>query len=84
MIQLTSLEAYDMIVSELGTRQQQVYNIIEQHSNVSNLDISRILNIPINSVTPRVKELRDMGFVKFCCHKQDRITKRKVMCWTIC
>ena len=83
-VQETSLEAYESIQPELGLMQQTVYDAIEQHEGISNLDISRILNIPINSVTPRVKELRDMNFVKFHNHKQDPITKRRVMTWEIC
>ena len=83
MIQQTSMEAYESILYDLGQRQQQVYDVIEQHEGVSNLDISRILNLPINSVTPRVKELRDYDLVKFYKYKQDRITKRWVMTWTV-
>ena len=84
MIQQTSMEAYDSIKTELGERQQQVYDTIEQHEGVSNLDISQILSLPINSVTPRVKELRNINLVKFHNYKQDPITKRRVMTWEIC
>lgn len=83
MIQPTSLEAYDSIKPELGNIQQEVYDTIEKFPTVSNLDISRILNKPINSITPRVKELRDMNLVYYVGTKKDRITNRSVMCWNV-
>ena len=83
MIQETSLEAYKVLEPELGDRQRTIYNMLKTHPNISNLDISRIMSIPINSVTPRVKELRDKGLVVFSNYKTDRITNRRVMCWKI-
>ena len=83
MIQKTSLEAYNVIKPDLGRMQNIIYNIIKMYPNVSNLDISRFLSKPINSVTPRVKELRDRGLVVHWKYKTDRITKRKVMTWRV-
>lgn len=82
MIQATSLEAWDALQPKLGTMQNMVYNLIKVYPGSSNLDISRMIKKPINSVTPRVKELRDKGIVIFSHYKTDRITKRRVMCWT--
>ena len=83
MIQSTSLEAYKVLQPELGTMQNMIYNILKVYPNSSNLDISRITHKPINSVTPRIKELRDKGLVIFSNYKKDRVTKRRVMCWKI-
>ena len=83
MIQDTSLETYKVLIPELGIRQQQIYDIITKHNNVSNLDLSRISKLPINSVTPRVKELRDKGLVILGGYKTDHITQRRVMCWSV-
>jgi len=82
-IQDTSLEAYQILIPEIGERQQQIYNIIIKHPNVSNLDISRIAKLPINSITPRTKELRDKGLVIQTGVKKDHITKRTMMCWSV-
>lgn len=82
-IQNTSMEAYYSILGELGDRQQQVLDIIKKYPNISNHEISNILDIPINSVTPRVKELRDLGLVVFCDIKLDRTTNRNVMTWKV-
>jgi len=82
MIQNTSIDAWVELQPELGTMQNMIFNIIKIYPGSSNLDISRITDKPINSVTPRVKELRDRGLVILSHYKTDRITNRKVMCWT--
>jgi len=83
MIQETSLEAFESIQHKLGSMQQEVYDIIEKYPSVSNIDISRILDKPINCITPRVKELRDYDLVYCVGKKKDLITKRRVMCWSV-
>ena len=83
MIQPTSLEAYKILTPSLGERQQQVYITITQHPGVSNLDLCRILKLPINSITPRVKELRDKGLVILSGYKKDHITQKRMMCWSV-
>ena len=83
IVQGTSFEAYISIQDELGDRQQQVLDVIKKYDGVSNHDISRILSLPINCVTPRVKELRDYNLVVFDDVKKDRITGRRVMCWKV-
>jgi len=76
------MEAYDFIYDDLGRRQKEVYDVIEQYVNVCNQDISMILKLPINSVTPRVKELRDIGFVEHAGFKINDNNKR-VMTWKV-
>jgi len=83
MIQPTSLEAFESIQPSLNVRQQQIYDTIKNYPSISNLSISRILGLPINCVTPRVKELRDLGLVVFNDVKKDRVTGRRCMCWKI-
>ena len=82
MIQQTSIEAYKSIQPHLGQRQEIIYDTIQQHPNVSNHDLSRILGLEINTITPRVKELRDFGLIRYSMIKEDRITGKAVMCWT--
>ena len=57
--------------------------MIKTYPHSSNIDISRIIDKPINSITPRVLELRNKGLVIFSHYKKDRITKRRVMCWCV-
>lgn len=81
MIQETSLEAYKVLIPELGNLQEIVYDTITSHPGMSNHDIARYLSWEINRVTPRVKELRDKGLVIVSHHKEDGITGRRVLCW---
>ena len=83
MVQVTSLEAYYDLLPCLGRKQNMIYNIIKLYPGVSNLDISRIIGIPINSVTPRVYELREYNLIRFSHKKRDRLTGKTCMCWVI-
>ena len=63
MMQQTSILAYREIRGELAQRQADVYEIIKVHQPITNYRISKLLGKAINSVTPRVKELRDKKLV---------------------
>ena len=77
-IQITSLKAYCDVLETLGERQQQVYEVIRRLKSCNNLMISKELGLPINSICPRTKELRDLGVVrahkKEICPKTGRLT----------
>ena len=66
---------------DLGRLQSIVFDTIKACPGVSNHDISRILCRPINTVTPRVNELRKMGIVVFSHYKVDDVSGMRVMCW---
>lgn len=83
MIQATSLEAWRVLQPQLGRVQKVVYDMIGRYPGCSNHDISRILGKGINCVTPRVKELRDMGLVVQCGCKVDDVTRKRVMVWKV-
>ena len=80
MITETSLDSFKQIV-DLGERQRMVYNIIKMYPGESNRTIGVILNKPINTITPRVKELRALGLVIQGEKKFDKVTNRWVMTW---
>ncbi len=63
MIASTSIEAYDGIYNLTGKR-LEVYKTIKEIEPASNQAIADRLNWPINRVTGRVSELRDMGLVE--------------------
>ena len=81
MIQQTSLEAFKEVRQNLGERQKQVYECLKLIQPATNFMISRNLNIPINSVTPRVKELRDKKLVGVDFVDADLFTGRKAIYW---
>jgi len=83
MIQWTSLDSFNEIKVHLGDLQQQVYDVLEEHPNSSNHDLSRLMGKPINCITPRVKELRDLGLIVNCGFKKDDVTFRNVLIWKV-
>ena len=78
-VQQTSIDAFEEIKPELGERQLSVYNALNGEMN--NSMIARTLNIPINTVTPRVKELRNMGLVIESKRDECPITHRTTIFW---
>lgn len=83
-VQTTSLFAYRTeIVPTIGTRQRVVYDEIMRHKDVTNTEISHFLGFPINTVTPRVNELRKAGLVCESVKRPCRITGRTVIAWKV-
>jgi len=65
MVQQTSLSAYEEIKSKLGKRQAEVMSLLSASEYpLANREIAKILNREINTITPRVKELRELGLVE--------------------
>lgn len=79
MIQQTSKQAYDKIISELGNRQYEVFTLLREIEPVCNKEISKKLNMPINEITPRIKELRYKGVVEEAYKAE--YEGRKVIFW---
>lgn len=67
-VQDTSLEAYYMY-EKIGKMQSKVLDVIINYGPVTNKEIANIMNKPINTITPRVKELREKGLVYRRGHK---------------
>ena len=63
----TSLNAYRTILDTgLGKRQYQVLNAIKRLNEPTRKEVSEFTGLPINSVTPRVKELLIKGVIIEC------------------
>jgi predicted transcriptional regulator len=60
------------------TRRQQVLDALHELKMATNSQLSEYLNLPINSITGRVKELRDAGEVVVMGSKYDGKTDRMV------
>lgn len=63
MVQRTSLEAFDKVGRWLSERRKQVAETLAIYGPMSNAEISRRAGIPLESVTGRTLELREMGAV---------------------
>lgn len=83
MIQQTSKDAYDDVKNSLGNRQRSVLTLLAGVEDMTNTEISNTLNWPINTVTPRVKELRDAGLVEESKKRMCNITKKNVIAWKV-
>lgn len=79
----TSLDAFQSIKPELGSRQKVVFDVICHLGTPTNTEISNYLGIPINSITPRVNELRKKGLVRDAGKRECRITGSLVHCWRV-
>ena len=82
-MQLTSLLAWNEVKHTLGPRQSAVLSVLETKGPCNNLEIARYLELPINSITPRCKELRLKGLV---CEREQRpcsITGRQSIIWEV-
>lgn len=81
----TSWESYLKLVKnrKLGINQKLVLDVFRQTNGqyLSNYDLSIMLGWSINRVTPRVKELRDAGFLMHSGYKTQLHTNRTVMLW---
>ena len=83
MVEETSLRAYIEIKDDLGRRQKQVYDCLRQIQPATNLMISKKLNLPINSITPRTKELRNKRMVGVAFVDNDLNTGRHAIYWKV-
>lgn len=79
----TSRMAYSQLKKRLGQKQTEVYQTIARIQPCDNLSISLTLNLPINSITGRVYELRDMGLVEEAGKHHNELTGRLTTHWRL-
>ena len=83
-VQPTSLEAFMSIRDELGPKQQIVLKALEIVGHASNKELVTLVGWPINCITPRILELREMGLVEYDSERIDPLTGRSEMVWRPC
>jgi len=84
-MQQTSLSAYESIAySVLGHRQKVLLLCLMNDGPANNRVLSARTRLPINCVTPRVKELRESGFVREHSRRVDVVTGRSAIVWEAC
>lgn len=80
----TSLLAYVSEVEQtLGFRQQAVLTIINVLMSATNSEIAKALGWSINRVTPRVFELRQLGYVVVDEKRPCLVTGRMAYAWRV-
>lgn len=83
MVQQTSIDSYRIVKETRKTVQQKIYDTILSRGTATNRQLSLLTKIPINSVTARVKELREAGTVEQAGTEYDSTTERTVMTWRV-
>lgn len=82
-IQPTSLQAYfGEILPDLGRRQKAVLEVFTMGS-FTNAELANLLQWPINTITPRVKELRDLGLLVEDSIRKCSSTGRNAKAWKL-
>ena len=79
----TSIEAYQDIYDTLGERQQQIYDGFLGNGSCTNLELSHLMQIPINCVTPRTNELVKRGLIVEDCKRECNISGRRAISWKV-
>jgi hypothetical protein len=80
-IQETSIEAFITIKKNLHRSQKEVFDALQTQPNATNLEIAWMLKWPINRVTPRCVELRELGLVEEFGKRICRVSKRRSIAW---
>lgn len=81
MLQDTSRAAWDSIQPKLGAKQKEIYDVLRLLPDATNAELAARLGWPINTVTPRVKELREMNLVMDAGKRTCRITGSTAHAW---
>lgn len=86
MMRDTSLDAFSEIRRELGPRHKAVLDTINHIINTkntypTNLEISKFLGIPINSITPRTNELAKLGKIWNNGKRTCKVSGRMAYTW---
>ena len=74
-------EAFALV--DLNKRQQQVLDVVRNYQPISNEAIAKILNCFPHQVTPRVLELRELGYLKWAGEGKSQLSGRKISLWMI-
>jgi hypothetical protein len=81
-IQATSQEAYSKIIPKLPQCQYEVWFYLRNRpEGLTNAELAYYLNWPINRITPRILELRKLGYVKHYGKRQCKITGSMANTW---
>ena len=84
MINNTSVLAFNSIRGgKVANTQSLVYEVIKELGEANNNDIAIKLERQINTITPRVVELRQLGLITWSRDDKDPRTRRLTSYWKI-
>ena len=76
-----SIDTYLDIIDHLQPMRKHIFRAIQAAGPINNRGLKDLLNIDINRITGRVKELRDLGVVIEAFSRKDPVTKRTTAYW---
>lgn len=84
-VQQTSLDAFERIKPSLGERQRQVLRVflLNRRKSYTNHELARELKLEINTVVPRVYELREKGLLVLAGKRPCSITHHDCLAWML-
>lgn len=82
-VQVTSIISYYEVLNTLSKRHKEVLLAMKHLKCANNLMVSKYLNLPINSITPRMNELRTKGIIIYHHTEACPINKRSTRFYTI-
>ena len=56
--------SYRNIINKIPNKRKRIYEIILKHNGITAQEISNLYRLPINQITGRITELKDMCFIK--------------------
>ena len=56
--------SYRNIINKIPNKRKQIYEIILKYNGITAQEISNLYRLPINQITGRITELKDMCFIK--------------------
>lgn len=85
MVAHTSRKAYwEEVAPTLSNRHREVLRaFITRDEPMTNTELARVISRPINTITPRVKELRELGHLRLKDVRPCRITGRTAKVWEL-
>lgn len=76
------MEVSQLLNNNIINRQHALLlTYLRRNGRTSNREMSTDLGLPINVITPRNKELRDLGYIVPSRKIYDKITNRTVQTW---
>ncbi len=76
-------KAFEEIQPHLSGRQLSVYKIIHRYGPISTEQIASLMKVYPHTLTPRVKELRQLELVEFAGTSVSDVSGRTVSLWRI-
>ena len=70
-----SYEGFCKVSSQISASQFSVWRVLKRFPNgLTNMELAEMMGWSINRITPRIGELRNLGYVREFCVRKCRIT----------